>query len=109
LDYLIEDPMPAAQIARSGDLVIVPQPSRFGLHKLLVASRRPPAWANRASKDRRQAEAMLAFLADERPEGLRIAWQALGVHHSKAQERVMTEIQRIDSSVRELVLRVLGG
>ncbi len=108
LDYLIEDPMPVAQVARAGDLIIVPQPSRFALHKLLVASRRPPAWANRASKDRRQAEALLALLADERPEDLRGAWHALGEHHSKAQERVMMEIQEIDSSVREVVLKVLG-
>jgi len=107
LGYLIEDPMPAAPVALAGDLVIVPQPARFALHKLVVASHRPVAWATRATKDRQQAAALLSLLANERYGDLGLAWQALGEHKRSLQERVLDEVDRLDSEVKDRVLGTL--
>jgi len=106
LGYLIEDPMPAAPVALAFDLVIVPLPARIALHQLLVASRRPVAWATRATKDRQQAAALLSLLANERYGDLGLAWQALGEHKRSLQERVLDEVGRLESEVRD---RVLGA
>ena len=36
LDYLLEVPIPALSLYRSGVLVRIPQPERYAMHKLIV-------------------------------------------------------------------------
>jgi hypothetical protein len=77
LDYLLADPVPAVVVAASPVLVRVPRPGRFALHKLWTAAKRPVHEATKATKDRRQAAALLEVLARDRPDDLIEARSAL--------------------------------
>lgn len=70
LDYLIHQPTQAAALYRSGVLVNVPQPARYAIHKLIVATRRPTSAANKATKDIEQSAALIRVLAQDRPDEL---------------------------------------
>jgi hypothetical protein len=76
LDYLLADVQPVAVPVRQGVLVSVPAPARFALHKLVVARRRPVAFAEKARKDVAQAEAVLEVLAEDRPGDVLVAMDA---------------------------------
>jgi len=77
LDYLIEAPEQIAVLTKYGVLVNVPQPARYALHKLIVATRRPPTDDAKRRKDIWQAESLIKVLSDHRPDDLRDAWEAL--------------------------------
>jgi hypothetical protein len=66
LDYLIEDPIWAAGLIGSGIPVLVPQPQRYALHKLIVAQKRPNLSA-KAPKGIAQARALIAALDQRDP------------------------------------------
>ncbi|WP_208353206.1 GSU2403 family nucleotidyltransferase fold protein [Pseudaestuariivita rosea] len=75
LNYLIQDPIQAAVLYRSGVLVQVPQPERFAIHKLIVADRRRDEPDRiKAVKDRAQAAFLIRALAEDRPDELRDAY-----------------------------------
>lgn len=74
LDFLIHEPEPAVLLHGPGVYVNVPSPHRYAVHKLMVARRRSEGAAKR-DKDLRQAEALLALLAQKRPYELKSAWQ----------------------------------
>ncbi len=82
LDYLIQQPMPAAVVGGSGVLVQVPAAGRFALHKLLVSRSRPASSQAKGAKDLLQAAQMIEVLAEDRPGDLRAAWDALGARRS---------------------------
>jgi len=75
LDYLIEAPVRAAVIDGGGTSVNVPEPARFGLHKLIVANERPAAFHAKRRKDLSQAAQVLAVLTEDRPGDVRAAWE----------------------------------
>lgn len=79
LDFLLEDTQQAVLLHKDGVLVNVPTPARLALHKLVVAQRRPAAFAAKASKDRAQAQQLIACLLDQRPGDL---WLALEAAHN---------------------------
>jgi hypothetical protein len=60
--WLIEDPIPAVALYRSGVLVRLPQPARFAVHKLILADKRDAHEAAKRAKDLMQAEALIATL-----------------------------------------------
>jgi hypothetical protein len=70
LDYLIHQPVQAATLYRSGILVNVPQPARYAIHKLIVATRRAPSATAKAAKDIQQSAALIRVLAEDRPDEL---------------------------------------
>lgn len=76
LDYLIEDPIPAVSLYRSGVLVQIPRPERYAIHKLIVAERRRggPDML-KARKDRAQAEFLIEALTELRPDELAEAYE----------------------------------
>ena len=74
LDYLIREPAQAAALYRSGVLVNVPQPARYAVHKLILAIRRTPSAASKATKDVEQAAALIRVLAEGRPDELAEAY-----------------------------------
>jgi len=74
LDYLIYDPIPAAMLYRYGILVNVPRPTRYAVHKLIVAVRRRADSSAKAEKDIRQAAELIEALAEIRPDELEEAW-----------------------------------
>lgn len=75
LDFLIEDPVRSVLLSPSrGITVLVPSPSRFAIHKLIVASYRPSTELAKKRKDLHQASQLIAALADEDPAQLRDAY-----------------------------------
>ena len=74
LDYLIHGPAQAAALYRSGILINVPQPARYAVHKLIVATRRASSAAAKATKDIAQSAALLRVLAEDRPDELEDAF-----------------------------------
>ncbi len=70
LDYLIHEPAQAAVLYRSGVLVNVPQPARYAIHKLIVATRRSATARQKSAKDIQQSAALIRILAEDRPDEL---------------------------------------
>lgn len=77
LDYVMEGAISAAVVHGGGVSVTVPDPTRFALHKLIVAGERPAYMHVKREKDLSQASQLLEVLADERPGDLVLAWEAL--------------------------------
>jgi len=76
MDFLIQDPIPAVSLYRSGVLVQIPRPERYAVHKLIVAERRQGGPdAMKARKDRAQADFLIAALAELRPDELAEAYE----------------------------------
>lgn len=87
LDFLIHEPVQAAILYRSGVLVNVPQPARYAVHKLIVATRRDPGSISKRRKDIEQAAALIEVLGEDDPYSLADAYrEALnrGPHWKKA-------------------------
>ena len=100
LDYLIEDPVPAAVIGGQGVLVTVPQPSRYALHKLLIAGRRKE-WEAKGRKDVAQADALCAVLLEDLPGALVLAWEALAARGKRWTAGVHASIKHLSEKTRE--------
>jgi hypothetical protein len=68
LDFLIREPMRTVLLHKSGVLVNVPEPSRYAIHKLIVATRRRTdgAFVLKRDKDIRQAELLFEALYETR-------------------------------------------
>jgi hypothetical protein len=74
MDFLLEGSTEALVLAGdSATLVKVPDPARYGLHKLLVASGRPVVEQTKVIKDVAQASEMLGFLLQMRPIDVELA------------------------------------
>ncbi len=82
LDYLIAEPLWAVAYGSRPVLVRIPDPSRFALHKLWLASRRHATESARAAKDLAQAATLLELLLEDRPRDLAAASRALALHRS---------------------------
>ena len=77
LDYLFEDPVRGAVINGEATRVLIPQPIRFALHKMIVSQEREPAAEAKKHKDLWQAFQLLAFFEQERPGDIEPAWEDL--------------------------------
>ncbi|THV21065.1 nucleotidyltransferase family protein [Peteryoungia ipomoeae] len=63
LDFLIRDPVRTMLLHRSGVPVVVPDPSRYAVHKLIVASRRHVDGQGPAKREKDIRQAALLFQA----------------------------------------------
>ncbi|MFH2010170.1 MAG: GSU2403 family nucleotidyltransferase fold protein [bacterium] len=106
LDYLIEDPVPAAVIGGHGVLVNVPQPARYALHKLLIARQRED-WEAKGRKDIAQADALCAVLLEDLPGALTLAWEALVERGKKWTSGVRSSLEHLGKGTLD-GLRELG-
>jgi hypothetical protein len=77
LDYLIQDPIPGAVINGDAIPVLVPQPLKYGLHKLIVSQVRGPIASAKAHKDLYQAYQILSFFREHYPIEMRDGWREL--------------------------------
>lgn len=78
MDFLIRDPVRTVLLHNNGVSVVVPDPARYAVHKLIVASRRLNDDNGRAkqSKDILQAEILFEALGLTRREGdVALAWE----------------------------------
>jgi len=106
LDFLIRDPVRAVMLHKSGVSVVVPDPCRYAVHKMIVASRRVVDTSGAAKREKDLRQAVLLFealdaanrrddLADvakeawERGEAWRYAIQA-GMGYMPKRERAAT-------------------
>ncbi len=87
--------MSAVVLYRYGVLVNIPQPARYAIHKLIVATRRNRASVDKATKDVRQAAELIQSLAEIRPDELEAAWL-------EARERGAKWRKSMDAGVRRL-------
>ena len=69
MGWLIENPIPAAALHGSGVFVMVPQPARYAVHKLLIAPKRIGD-ASKRVKDLLQASALIEVLRETEPDAL---------------------------------------
>lgn len=79
LDFLLYHEVNAVLLHGAGIPINVPAPERYGLHKILVAQMRiaNPRSQAKARKDLDQASALVAVLAELRPDDLADAWHEL--------------------------------
>lgn len=103
LNFLIAEPIKAAINYRSGVLVQIPQPERFAIHKLIVASRRRAGVdALKSEKDRRQAAFLIDVLADDRPDELKDAMEEAKSRGPKWRERISATLARMPKTAERL-------
>lgn len=76
LDFLIKDPVKAVLIGPKGGIsVIVPDPTRYALHKLIISSYRSASDASKRTKDLAQAHQLLDVCAKERKTDLVVVYK----------------------------------
>jgi hypothetical protein len=106
LDYLLERPGQAVLLDRADAcLVNLPDPARYGLHKLLVAAERGPRHA-KYSKDILQAMSLVEWHLQRAPSVLREAWDDLAGHGPGWVRRARQSLRAVPADQRELVLRL---
>ena len=79
LDFLLYQEVNAVALHGAGVPINVPDPTRFALHKLIVAQLRHQGVARSAAKSRKdlqQAQALIAVLARQRPDDLKDLWRS---------------------------------
>lgn len=105
LDFLLYEEIPAVVLHNAGVLVNVPSPSRYALHKLIVAQRRRTG-AAKIDKDLHQAEAVLDAVASRRPAELKAAWHEAIQEGPKWRQLLATGLGMISAKVRDRALHV---
>jgi len=108
LDYLIHEPTQAVVLYRSGVLVNVPQPARYAIHKLIVATRRGSSAGAKARKDIEQAAALIRVLAEDRPDELDEALVEARSRGRSWREAVDRGARRLPSDARTALGNVVG-
>jgi hypothetical protein len=101
--YLVSNPARGFVLGKEHVVpVMLPDPGRFALHKLIVSTLRDPAHALKAEKDRRQAAALIAALAEQFPEWLTAAADEV---EESARPRVAMAATQVISRVPRLTER----
>ena len=111
LDYLIESSTHAAVVGGGVVAANVPDPSRFALHKLIVAGERPAAMHSKRDKDLSQAAQLLEVLRADRPGDLVLAWKALTVRGKSWVGRVRKSapaLRRVSPDAAQIVRDLAG-
>jgi hypothetical protein len=110
LDYLLEAPEKGVLLGGDGTLVNLPAPARFALHKLVIAPRRPAAFASKSRKDITQAIAVLEVLLSDRPGDLPIAMAAFerrGDRHKKALDKALAALKKEQPDLAKRVKSIM--
>jgi hypothetical protein len=108
LDFLLTEAIPAAVPYRYGVLVSVPQPARYAVHKLIVATRRARTAAARARKDIEQAMALIRVLAEDQPDELARAYQEARSRGEQWRHALTRGANRMTGEVKEMLDRALA-
>lgn len=100
--YALDKTMEAVVVGTSGVLVRVPEPARFAIHKLLVASNRDPRSAIKAEKDRLQSWQVMTFLEHERPGDITLAAEDAVSKGLGWKRRLQEQAHLLKGSIEEL-------
>jgi hypothetical protein len=107
LDYLIERPGQGVLLDRADACLInLPDPARYGLHKLIVAYERG-AKHPKHDKDILQALALIEWHLQRAPHAIVDAWQALTARGSGWSKRARASLALAPAEQREMVNRFL--
>lgn len=107
MNYLLDENTEALAVGRSSaTLVRVPQPARFGFHKILVAEERPSSSAVKANKDIAQATEILEHMLIAHPTEVAQAFDDL-VAEGLANRVTKTANRRMNNS--QVVLDFLNS
>ena len=101
LDYLIHEPIQAVVLYRSGVLINVPQPARYAIHKLIVATRRVQNAQIKAAKDIAQATELIRVLSEDRPDDLEAAYREAMERGPSWRRHLEQGIRRLPAEARE--------
>lgn len=105
LEYLLERPRQAVLLDRADAcLVNLPDPARYGLHKLLVAAERGP-WHAKYQEDISQALSLIDWHLQRAPTDLLDAWQDLAQRGSGWMKRARQSLAAAPPEQGELVAR----
>ncbi len=105
LDYLLESPGQAALIDRADACMVnLPDPARYGLHKLIVAAERGPK-NPKYTKDILQALALIEWHLERAPHAIRDAWRELSERGTGWVKRARQSLRAAPAQQRELVTR----
>lgn len=105
LDYLLASPGQAALIGRADAcLVNLPDPARYGLHKLLVAAERGPRHPKHG-KDLAQAMALIEWHLAHLPRQLAEAWADLLGRGAGWEKRARGSLALVPAAQQALVMR----
>jgi len=75
MEYSLQDIRQVAMLSDEGAILVnLPSPSRYALHKLLVAGERSGSFKTKSNKDLLQSAALLSYLSAHQPEELLEAW-----------------------------------
>jgi len=103
LEYLLESPEKGVLLGGDGTLVNVPSPARFAVHKLVVAQRRPAAFAAKARKDIVQAAHVLEVLLADRPGDVLAAVEAFEKQGERPRKSMATALAVLKKERPDLV------
>ena len=102
LDFLLYQEVNCVSLHGAGIPINVPDPTRFALHKLIVAQLRRSdiqRSAAKARKDIDQAGALIGALARHRPEDLRDVWQELCERGAGWREKARRSLELLPSEI----------
>lgn len=108
LDYLLEDVQPVVLLYEHGIMVNVPTPGRFALHKIVISQKRSAAFAAKATKDRSQAEQVLAALLQDRPMDISLAYKAAKGRGDAFLTSINAGLDMIDAEVAASVRKLFA-
>ena len=102
MDYLLQKTTDSAIVGNTAVLVRIPEPSRYAVHKLLVASNRDSRFAVKAEKDRHQAAYLMAHLEAERPGDLALAVEEALARGPSWKRKLISQERRMPFRIQEL-------
>lgn len=105
LDYLIEGPGKAVLLDRADAVLVnLPDPARYGLHKLIVAHERGTRHA-KYGKDIAQALALIEWHLQRAPHALVDAWSDLAARGAGWLKRARASLKLVPQAQQEIVTR----
>jgi hypothetical protein len=109
MEYLMERPGQAVLLDREDAVVVnLPDPARYGLHKLLVAYERGPKHSKH-DKDILQALALIEWHLQRSPRAIKAAWKDLVSRGAGWSKRARESLRRVRPAEQELVNRFLAA
>jgi hypothetical protein len=106
---LLAEAIPAAVPYRYGVLVNVPQPARYAVHKLIIATRRAQTAAAKARKDIEQAMALVRALAEDQPDELARAHREAMSRGEQWRRALTPGANRMPRDVRQMLEEARAG
>lgn len=107
LDYLVKKPIPATYLFDDGIRIVVPDPARYALHKLIVAANRNISAQAKAAKDIDQAAQLILALSEIDSRTLSSANRSLAAFGPAYVKKARAGAVRLPEEIRRLLPKSL--